>query len=250
MMRRWLIIVAIGAGFLIGLVALAPAALVHQTGLTGQGVSAREVTGTIWRSQWREVHVAGVTLGHVEARLSLWALLTGTVEADWYVSDPNVTGSGRAHLRGDAWRIEADMIRVNPLGGGALAPSTPHVWRILASAPVQVADLVVAGRGGECVSAEGQVRIAGLADAAAAQGHDAPVLSGPVRCAGAGLAAELGGASTALTVSGDVRASASAAGWRLVLVPQSPAMAGILTAAGIERQDDGRHITEGVHTWP
>lgn len=249
-MRRGLIIAALAAGLVIGLVALAPAALVQQIWLTGQGVSAREVTGTIWRSQWREVRMSGVTLAHVEARLSLTSLLTGAVEAQWRVSDPNVTGSGRAHLRGDAWRIEADMIRVNPSGGGALAPSTPHVWRILASAPVQVADLVVAGRGGECVSAEGQVRIAGLADAAAAQGHDAPVLGGPVRCAGAGLAAELNGANGALTVSGDVRVSATSAGWRLVLEPQSPAMAAILSAAGIERQNDGRHITEGVHTWP
>jgi len=248
-MRRWLIIAALSAGFVIGLVALATAALVHQIWLTGQGVSAREVTGTVWRSQWRDVRAAGVTLAHVEARLSLRSLLTGAVETKWRLSDPNVTGSGRAHLRGDAWRIEAGMVRVNPAGGGALAPSTPHVWRILASAPVQIADLVVEGRGGECVSAEGEVRIAGLADAAAAQGLDAPVLTGPLRCAGAGLAAELNGASDALTVSGDVRVSATAAGWGLVLDPQSPAMAAILTSAGIERQDDGRHITEGVHTW-
>ncbi len=248
-MRRGLIIAVLAAGFVTGLVALAPAALVHQIWLTGQGVSAREVTGTIWRSQWRDVQIAGVTLGHVEARLSPWALLTGAVDARWHVSDPSVTGSGRAHLRGDAWRIEAGMVRVNPAGGGTLGPSVPHVWRILASAPVQIADLTVAGRGGDCVSAEGQVRIAGLADAAAAQGLDAPVLSGPVRCAGAGLAAELGGTSSALTVSGDVRISAAAAGWHLVLVPQSPAMTTILTAAGIGPQDDGRHIAEGVHAW-
>lgn len=248
-MRRWLIIAALAAGFVAGLIAMAPAALLPQLLGPDRGVSAREVTGTIWRSEWRDAVVAGVPVAHVEARLSALALVTGAAEVEWRVADPRITGSGRARLRGDDWRIEAETLRLNPAGAGALGPSTPAVWRVLASAPVHVTGLSVEGRGDMCQSAQGEVRLAGLADAAAAHGLDAPVLTGPVSCAGSGLGAALSGASDALSVTGDVRLSSAALGWRMVLEPRSPAMSGVLVAAGIERQPDGRHVSEGSQVW-
>jgi general secretion pathway protein N len=112
------------------------------------GLSARAVTGTIWRGQLRGVVIGEVPLGDFAARLSPLALLRGRAAfALVGITEP----SARATLIATPGTIGVEGATFKLAGGAAFAPF-----------PVDTIDLTEANvrlDDGRCLSASGQVRV-------------------------------------------------------------------------------------------
>lgn len=170
--RRVLVLVTI----LIALVLLFPLRLaVAILGLDAEGMTARDVSGSVWGGRIEALNVSGVALGSVDAALSPFHLLIGEARiAVSRSSGAEALGpvSGAVIVSRNSQGI-AGLNAMIPLGA-ALAP--------LPVGAVTTTGLTVRFENGACVRAGGNVRAAlsgSFAGVALAQG-----LSGDVNCNG------------------------------------------------------------------
>lgn len=202
-------------------------------GLAGQGMTAREVTGSIWAGELREAAFGRIALGDLSAGVSPLKLPLGTARVDL---------KGRESAAGATPRL-AGAVEISRYSFGLddLTASLP-VGTAFRPVPVTLLDLedvTVRFRGSNCEEAEGRVRatmsgdIGGLAVPAS--------LNGTARCDGGALllplvsAAGNEGSTIRLWPDGRYRAE-------LTLQPPEPAAIARLQASGFIQTDRGMEL--------
>jgi general secretion pathway protein N len=219
--RRLYLLVA----FLLLLLLLVPMRVaLDQLGFDERGLSARQVTGSLWSARLTEARLRGVALGDLDAGLALLPLLAGQARVD---------------LAGPAWR--GTVIQASD--GAGVAGLTGRLGPDLlpASMPVAVLDLMdvaVRFRDGVCIEASGSVRVEPRGAALTNLGQ----LQGDLRCDGEALLAPLvsdtGRERVELRLFADGR-------YRLTLIVQAadPSAAAALSAAGFIPAAEGLTLT-------
>ena len=180
-----------GAIFVAALIVFLPMRLMlGWIGLGDLGLTARQVTGSLWFGELHEAQAGGFALGDLSARVSPIQLVIGRARV-------GVAGKGSAPLQGavtlSRHSLGVDDVSAGMAGGGAFAP--------LPVASLDLDDVSAAFKDGACDHAEGRVR-ATLAGAIG--GVPLPqVLAGAARCDGDALLLPLD--STAGTESLELR---------------------------------------------
>jgi general secretion pathway protein N len=188
--------------------------------LGGRGLSAREAEGSLWFGRLREAQFGPVLLGDVDAHLNVLPLFLGRARLTLH-RDAEAGGAfdGAVTVTRNSFGLEdlTGQLRTGPLFGA------------LPIATLDLVDVSVHFEGGQCESAEGQVR-AGLGGAAAGLALPSG-LSGTVRCQAGAVLLPLAGQSGTEQFNISVEASGR---WRadIVMRPTDPAMIQRLTAAG------------------
>lgn len=185
------------------------------------GVSAAEISGSIWNGRLTETHYRGIPLGDVEASLHPFALLAGARRLA-------VQGTfGRAMLvHGDSRGFEGADAAIEV---AYLRPAFPLAGRIR----LEQATLLFSG--GRCVRAEGRIATDVLQRA-----FDGSEVAGTLSCAGEAAVARLDGRLTDGEVSVALRLDASGnyqAETRIVSA--NPIVRGALALAGFSESGDG-----------
>ncbi|MFA6115722.1 MAG: type II secretion system protein N [Sphingomonas sp.] len=218
-----------GAAFVIALIVFLPLRLaMGWFDLGNTGLTARQVSGSLWYGTLREASFGGVALGDLRARLSPIQLLVGRARID-------LSGPGR-----DAARPFRGAIGVSrhSFGIDDLTATLP-AGNVFAPVPVSALDfddLSVRFQDGNCQKAEGRVRatISGdLAGINLGQG-----MTGTARCdAGAlllPLASQAGTETVALRLWGTGRFRGE-----LTVQPSDPAVVEKLVLAGFQATPAG-----------
>jgi len=197
-------------------------------GLGEQGLTAREVGGSVWAGTLHDAHFGELALGNLDAHLSPLALLIGRARIGIGNGDGSVRGAVQVsrHLRG----ID-DVTATLPTG------------RVFAPLPVttlSLDDVTVHFREGACDRASGRVRAA-LAGEAGGVALPASV-AGDARCDGAALllplASQPGTEAVTLRITADGRYTAT-----LVLRAPDPVTAQRLAATGFVAGADGYRLS-------
>ncbi|MBA2920127.1 type II secretion system protein N [Sphingomonas sp. MAH-20] len=160
-MRR---VVLFAALFVVALVVFLPLRLV----LAGSGIAAREATGSIWSGTLREARIGPALIGDVGARVLPLPLLTGGLHLE--LSRPTAAAdrlSGTLILSRNRRAIE---------GATGLIPLEVSLDALPATS-VELTDVTLRFRDGQCDRAEGMVR----ANLAGGAGFPASV-SAALRC--------------------------------------------------------------------
>lgn len=170
--------------FAFALLALLPLRLaLGWLGVAGQGLAAREATGSVWLGALREAQLGPVPIGDVSARLNTLPLFLGRARVTLARHDETSPFEGAASVSRHAFGFD-DVTGQLRLGG------------LLAPLPIAALDLEAFSAGfanGLCARAEGRVRatvageIGGLAMPAG--------LSGNAACAGDAVLVPLAGQS-------------------------------------------------------
>jgi general secretion pathway protein N len=165
---------------LLELIALLPSRLgLSWFGLTGAGLSAREVAGSVWMGTLSEARFGPIALGDVRARLNLLPLLIGRAWLD--LQDLSGTAIGAISANAGSAGID-DVSATFPIDG-LLAP--------LPSGNLTLTNVTVHFRDHECREATGSVRLRFLEEA---NGRALPPeFSGTVRCDSGALLLPLSG---------------------------------------------------------
>lgn len=213
--------------FAIALVAFLPLRLaLGWFGLAEQGMSAREVRGSVWAGELREATFGRIALGDLSAGLSPVPLLVGRARVDLNGGDSAARLSGAVGITRHSFALD-DITASLPVGS---------TFRPVPVTLLDLQDVSVRFRGEICEEAEGRVRatlsgeIGGLAVPAS--------LNGSARCdAGALLlplvsAAGNEGSTIRLWPDGRYRAE-------LTLQPPDPAAATRLQASGFIQTQRG-----------
>lgn len=180
-----------GAIFVVALIAFLPMRLMlGWIGLGDLGLSARQVSGSMWFGELTDAHAAGFALGDLAAHVSPIQLLVGRARVD-------VAGKGGEPLQGavtlSRHSLGIDDVSTSMAGGTAFAP--------LPVTSLDLDDVSARFKDGACDHAEGRVR-ATLAGAIG--GVPLPqAMAGNARCDGNALLLPL--ASTAGSESLDLR---------------------------------------------
>jgi len=170
---------ALACVFVIG-IALALAATVPMSvtlswlGADQVGVSATEVSGSIWSGRLKSAQYRGIPLGDVEASLDPFALLAGTRR----LAVQGALGSATL-VQGDSRGFETADAAIEV---AHLYPALPLAGRLR----LDQATLLFSGR--RCVRAEGRVATDILKRA-----FDGPDVTGTLSCAGEAAVAQLDG---------------------------------------------------------
>ena len=186
-----------GALLVLALLALVPLRLVlGWAGLGEAGLTARQVEGVLWRGRLVEARFGDVVLGDLDARLAFLPLFVGRA---------------RVELDGTGIRAVHGAITVGRHAQGVddmtASLATGQLFAPLPVTALELEDVSIRFRDGQCEQAEGRVR-ATLAGEAG--GVPLPAtLSGPARCdAGAlllPLVSQAGSETATLRVMGDSR---------------------------------------------
>jgi general secretion pathway protein N len=187
-MRRAVLFLAL---FVLALLAFLPLRLV----LAGSGLAAREASGSIWSGTLKEARIGPAALGDVQARVRPLPLLTGSLRI----------GLARPSTAAD--RLSGTLVLSRNRRAIENATGLIPLETSLASFPatsVELADITVRFRDGQCDRAEGMVR-ANLAGGSALPAS----LSATARCDRGALSLPFTvggtGAKIELRVSGDGR---------------------------------------------
>ncbi|HYG25316.1 MAG TPA: type II secretion system protein N [Caulobacteraceae bacterium] len=130
-------------------------------------VTAREVTGTLWRGQLKGATISGVELGDVDVRLSPLALLTGWVRAE-VASTGAIPGEAIISAGRTGWGFE---------GATLAAPLSTLGFSAPATGEIRLREVSAVFANGVCAGAAGQ--------ATAQIGGRTPLrLTGRPRCEG------------------------------------------------------------------
>ncbi|HTU13350.1 MAG TPA: type II secretion system protein N [Allosphingosinicella sp.] len=186
----------------------------------GKGLAAREAEGSLWFGRLREAQFGPVILGDIDARLNVLPLFLGRARLSLH-RDAESGGAfdGAVLVTRHSFGLE-DL--TGQLRTGALFGPLPI-------ATLDLTDVSVHFEGGQCESAEGQVRAGLAADVA---GLALPSgLSGAVRCQGGAVQLPLAGQSGMEQVNISIEASGR---WRaeVIVRPTDPVTIQRLTAAG------------------
>ncbi|WP_419808827.1 type II secretion system protein N [Sphingomonas sp.] len=186
-----------GAMLAVCLLALVPLRLVLGVAGVGElGLTARQVTGSLWGGRLVEARFGDVALGDAKARLAFWPLLIGRARVE-------LDGDGVRPLHG-ALTVGRHGFAVDDMTASLL---TGQLFAPLPVTALDLDDTSVHFRDGQCETADGRVRVTLAGEAAGVPLP--PVLSGPARCeAGAlllPLASAAGTETATLRVFGDGR---------------------------------------------
>jgi len=186
----------------------------------GRGLAAREVEGSLWFGRLREAQFGPVLLGDVDARLNLLPLFLGRARLSLHRdADSGGAFDGAVTVTRHSFGLEDLTGQLQARG----------LFGPLPIATLDLDDVSVHFEGGQCESAEGQVR-AGLA--AEVAGLALPsALSGTVRCNAGALVLPLAGQSGMEQVNVSIEASGR---WRAEILVRAtdPATIQRLTTAG------------------
>ena len=187
--------------------------------LGGRGLAAREASGSLWSGALKEAQFGAVPLGDLKARLNLWPLFLGRARLQLSRDGPDGRFEGAVSVTRHTFGLDDlnGQIRL-----GALFAPLPLATLDLARVSAHFA-------GGQCQSAEGEVR-AGLAGDVAGI-MLASGLRGTARCAEGALLLPLASQAGMEQLNLRIRADGR---WRIDLLvrPTEPAAAGRLAAAG------------------
>lgn len=186
------------------------------------GLSARDVSGTIWSGRLEGAALGAQPLGDLRARVFFLPLLAGETRLA-------LTGEGAFRglfiRRGQAMAVEGLDIRapVSALGLAEAGTAT-------------LSQATFAFQGPTCEAASGRARIEGLAGA----GWTAPMLEGPLVCEGGRLVARLAGRDASIDLSATL-AFERTGRWTLDLVarPADPLISAALSAQGFQPGPEG-----------
>lgn len=200
-------------------------------GAVGGGLTAREASGPVWAGSLKEARIGPAALGDLNARLSPFPLFLGHARIE--VARPSaapdrLTGS---FVVGGNRRSAESVTGVIPVEG---------LFGSLPIASLDLTDVTVRFRDGECDRAEGIVRANIAGDVG---GFSLPAsLSGAARCDRGALLLPLasgpGAEGLALRIFGDGRYEA-----RLNIRATEPAMIERLTGAGLALGPGGYGMT-------
>jgi general secretion pathway protein N len=189
-------------------------------GLAEQGMTAREVTGSIWAGSLREARFGQVALGDLSAGVSPLPLLVGRarVDLDGTATPPAARLSGAIGLSRHSFGLD-DVTATLPVG---------NAFRPVPVTMLDLEDVSVTFRGDSCEKAEGRVRatMAGEIGGLVVPGS----LTGTARCDGGALLLPLtsaAGESSTIRMWPDGRYRAD-----LTLQPSDSATTARLQAAG------------------
>lgn len=191
-------------------------------GVPGLGLSARDVSGTIWSGSLQEAALGAQPLGDVSARLHLFPLLAG---------ETHLSLDGEGAFRG-VFRRRGDR-----LGVEALDLSAPFsVLGLPGGGTVGLSQVTAAFDGPRCAEASGRVRLDGLAGS----GWAAPPLDGVLACDDGRLVARLTGRDAAVELAADMAFDRTGR-WTLDLVarPSNPLVAAALAVQGFQPGPQG-----------
>ncbi|MDP1618215.1 type II secretion system protein N [Phenylobacterium sp.] len=214
-----------GVAALLVLLAMAPLSLALGDRAAGAGLSAAQVSGTVWRGRLSDAAYRGLRLGDVRLGTSPLSLLAGRPRLGF--KGEAATGAARLG-RGGIELIDLDAAL--PLG--QLAPAAGL------SGTVRMADVSLDLRDGECRRADGQVCLADIGLA----GLQLPGLAlvGDPTCSGASLALPLRGQAEGVDVQADLLIGADG-GYQMDLILRTtrPEVEAALGMAGYERTLNG-----------
>lgn len=218
-----------GAMMLIALIALFPLRLaLGMFGLADEGLSAREVTGSMWWGGVNEAHYGNVSLGDVSAGLSPIQLFLGRarINVEGLDATPNASLNGALSFSRSTAGVD-DVTATVPVGD-AFAP-VPITSIALEAVSVRFRD-------GRCEHAEGRV----TASIAATMPQLAlpPTLSGNARCAGGALLIPLTSQAQTEAITVSIEADGK---YRAILTvrPPDPAVGLALSSAGFKQSGPG-----------
>lgn len=201
-------------------------------GLAGEGLSAREVTGSVWWGGLNEAHYGNVALGDVGAGMSPIQLIVGRARIDVWGREGAVNASLTGAVSFSRNTSGVDDVTATVPAGDAFTP--------VPITAIELDDVSVHFRDGRCETAEGKVTatIAGTMP----QLNLPPTLSGNARCEGGALLVPL--ASQAQTESIAVTIEADGK-YRAILTvrPSDPAAGTALTGAGFSATNAGYRLT-------
>ncbi len=208
---------------LVFLVAFMPLSLaLSMIGTTGQQLSARTATGTIWSGRLSEASVGPIAVGDVSVGLKPLSLLAGQTS----IFMQSLVGRGTLTSLTRGFAIDDATAKL----------STASVFAAIPLESIDLTDVSVAFVSGKCEKAQGRVRATFAGDVGGlslAQG-----LSGAVRCEGGALVLPLVSQSALerlnLYLQGDGRYRAE-----LFVRSTDPAMAAKLSLAGFAPTQDG-----------
>lgn len=194
-------------------------------GVERLGLSASEVTGTLWRGRLNGARLGPVALGDVRARVSLWALLAGRTE----LSLQGETGPFRADLAAGRGELTARQVDLR-------APLALLGLPAGADGALALSQAGVSFRDGQCRSASGRLVLEGLAG----PGWEGPTLDGPLSCDGREVLARLEGRDDRVALDAELRMDATGV-WRLAVTarPDDPLVAAALLAQGYAEGPEG-----------
>jgi general secretion pathway protein N len=189
-------------------------------GLSEQGMTAREVTGSIWAGSLREARFGQIALGDLSAGVSPLQLLVGRARVDLSgaARPPAAPLSGALGISRHSFGLD-DVTATLPVG---------NAFRPVPVTTLDLDDVSVRFRGDACEKAEGRVRatMAGEIGGLAVPGS----LTGTARCDAGALLLPLtsaAGESSTIRMWPDGRYRAD-----LTLQPSDPAATARLQAAG------------------
>jgi len=219
------------AFFVAALIAFLPLRLaLGWLGLAEQGMTAREVTGSIWAGELREARFGQISLGDLSAGISPLQLLFGRARVD-------LSGSGGAA----APRLSgAISVTRNSFSLDRVTATLPvgNAFRPVPVTMLDLDDVSVGFRGDRCERAEGRVRATMAAEVG---GVAVPAaLTGTARCDGGALLLPLtsaAGESSTIRLWPDGRFRAE-----MTLVPSDPAVAARMQAAGFVNTQAGMQL--------
>lgn len=186
------------------------------------GLSARDVSGTIWSGRLEDAALGAQPLGDLRARVFFLPLLAGETRLA-------LTGEGAFQglfiRRGETMAVRGLDIRA-PISAVGLAGA--------GTATLSQAAFVFDGAA--CETASGRARIEGLAGT----GWTAPMLEGPLVCEDGRLVARLAGQDASVDLSANL-AFERTGRWTLDLVarPADPLISAALSAQGFQPGPDG-----------
>lgn len=221
MSRRWSLWFA--GLLLMALLALVPLRIAL-VGLVEQGFTARQVAGTVWYGRIGELSLRARRLGTFEVRLDPGPLLVGAVQLGFHrMDDPNGSLDGTL-VAGAARGIGSTSGRLAIAGLAGQIPVDT----------LQLDDVTILFRGGQCVEASGRVT---MLVAASLPGLSGAQFQGAPACDGERVRFVLAGPAGA-EVEFFVRANGELRAW-LRLPPTDPAAAAALSAAGFRDSAQG-----------
>lgn len=186
------------------------------------GLSARDVSGTIWSGRLEGAALGVQPLGDLRARVFFLPLVAG--ETRVALTGEGVFG-GLFIRRGDAMAVEGLDIRAPISALGLPGAGTATLSRA-----------AFGFDGSACEAASGRARIEGLAGT----GWAAPMLEGPLTCEDGRLVARLAGQDASVDLSANLAFERSGR-WMLDLVarPTDPLISAALSAQGFQPGPDG-----------
>ena len=185
-MKWWALATIFTAAFATALGGTLPMSIVFDRFGSATGVSAAEISGSIWSSQMRQAHYRGMSLGDLEASLDPGILFGGSRRL------AVKSALGRFTLVDGTTRgIEAADLRI-PI------PKVSNASSLTGELRLERATLLFVAK--RCTRAEGR-----LMTDVVQRAFNGPVLEGEVSCAGAAAIAELAGRAMETTVHTELR---------------------------------------------